>query len=207
MRIALLERSLGCALLMAAACGGDEGDVTTEASSVESGESTRGDPSTSTSTTTAAAESSAASADAGSDAPMLDACVEGPSPGVAVGHGADAFLPFESGPAELIHGVQGGVHILVGIQTWNLDDSDLAVARLRGVAEGGEVLGSSAPYAELECTPDGDAQQALGLFLIWDAAPELLHMQTVTVEVEVTDAAGTVVSTSAQTTIFDPEQA
>jgi hypothetical protein len=40
--------------------------------------------------------------------------------------------------------------------------------------------------------------------LIWDATPEQLHLQTVHIEAELTDASGTVVSACKDAIIHDP---
>ena len=141
--------------------------------------------------------------DAGSNG--ADACAIGPSPQVQIGHGDGSFVPFGMEPAEIVYGVQGGTHIVVGLQASGLDSTDLAEARLTAFADG-EQVGGSVPYAELRCLADGSAQQALGLLLLWDATPDMLHMQTVTIELELTDAVGTVVSASADTLIIDPTQ-
>ncbi len=138
-----------------------------------------------------------------SSADGLDPCAIGPEPGVIIGHGAGTFMPIDSGPAELVHGPQGGVHILVGIRAWQLDASDVAIARMTGTIDG-ELLGASSPYADLVCTGDGTAQQALALPLIWDVNGDALHMRTATITLELTDIAGTVVSTSADAIIIDP---
>ena len=143
--------------------------------------------------------------DAGTTGAATDPCEAGGPAGVELGHGLTSFAPFGDEPAELIYGPQGGFHIEIGVRAWGLDDSDVAVARLRGLIDGAEV-GSSAPYAMLECTPDGTALEALRLPLIWDTTPEMLHDAVATVELELTDAAGTVVTASGETLIFDPLQ-
>lgn len=45
-----------------------------------------------------------------------------------------------------------------------------------------------------------------GLLLIWDAAPEDLHLKPVRIDVEVTDAAGVVVTASKEAVLHDPLQ-
>ncbi|MCA9701947.1 MAG: hypothetical protein KC431_30780, partial [Myxococcales bacterium] len=75
----------------------------------------------------------------------------------------------------------------------------------------GEQIGAAFPYLHFRCKPaDGDEPAALqvwGVFLIWDAPPENLHLQPVHIEVEITDATGLVLTTSKDAVIYDPTQA
>lgn len=177
----------------------------------ETTESSAGtEPTTSADRDTAASAQTSLNADgASTDADTAaadgdqDPCAPGSNPAAQIGHGQSSFVPLQDQEAELIYGVQGGFHIVTGVRATGLDSSDGAVARLRGIV-GGRELGSSAPFADLRCRPDGSGLEALGLLLIWDVTPEQLHQQIATVELELTDAVGTVVTATAETLIVDP---
>lgn len=132
-----------------------------------------------------------------------DPCVPGPNPSLELGHGEGAFMPLEDGGTiELVHGPQGGFHTLMALNARDIDGSEELVGELRGYI-GDEQRGASFPYLNFRCNGD-EGLQVWGLFLIWEAQPEELHMQTVRVEVEVTDASGEVVTTSKEAVIYDP---
>lgn len=189
---ALSSAVLACGLL--AACPASSDDI---ASSDDAASPTVGDTganATGAEADTAPIDSAAtASEDSGnsSGSGAVDLCSLGAAPQIEVGHGEQMFEPLAAHNAQLIAGVQGGYHIFVGIRGRHLDTSGLAIARIRGTIAGIEV-GSSAPYAELVCTTDG--LEAINLLLIWDSPPDFLAGKTATISVELTDAAGTVVT-------------
>lgn len=132
-----------------------------------------------------------------------DPCVPGPNPSLEIGEGELEYLPFADGAMiELIHGPQGGVHTLTGLVARDIDARGDLDGVLRGYL-GDEQVGGSYPFLEFRCKAD-EGQQVWGVFLFWDIAPELLHMQTVRIEVDVTDASGKKVTASKQAVIFDP---
>lgn len=133
-----------------------------------------------------------------------DPCRPGGEPALEIGTGETAYASLDDGAIlELYHGPQGGVHVLVALQAEHIDASEELDAVLRGYV-GGEPLGASFPYLNMRCNKAEGGLQSWNLFLIWDAAPEQLHLQTVHIEAEITDAAGVVVSASKDAVIHDP---
>ena len=130
-------------------------------------------------------------------------CVPGPNPSLEIGQGEQGYEPYEAGTMiELIHGPQGGVHTLTGLLARDIDGSEKLTGELRGYL-GDEQLGGSVPYLDFRCAVD-EGLQVWNVFLFWEAPPEQLHMQTVRIEVEFTDASGTLVQASKEAMIFDP---
>jgi hypothetical protein len=133
-----------------------------------------------------------------------DPCRPGGQPSLTIGQGETAFLPLDDGGTlELIHGPQGGVHVLVALHAEHIDASEELTAVLRGYI-GGEPLGASFPYLNMRCNQVEGGLQSWNLFLIWDATPEQLHLQPVHIEAEITDASGVVVSSCKDAIIHDP---
>jgi hypothetical protein len=134
-----------------------------------------------------------------------DPCAPGGLPSLEIGQGGTAYAPLESGGTlELVHGPQGGVHVLVALQAEHIDASEELTAVLRGYVNG-EQLGASYPYLDMRCNQAEGGLQSWNLLLIWDAAPEDLHLQTVHIEAEITDASGAVVSACKDAIIHDPQ--
>lgn len=139
-----------------------------------------------------------------------DPCVPGMEPSLELGAGATAYAPFVSGAAlELVHGPQGGVHTYMALEARGVDASEELVGELRGYLDGVQI-GASYPYLNFRCrAPEGDdpgGQQVWGVLLIWDAPPESLHLRSVHIEAEVTDASGVVVTTCKDAILHDPLQ-
>jgi hypothetical protein len=133
-----------------------------------------------------------------------DPCKPGGLPSLEIGQGETAFAPLESGGSlELVHGPQGGVHVLVALHAEHIDASEELTAVLRGYLDG-EPVGASYPYVNMRCNEAEGGLQSWNILLIWDAAPEQLHLQTVHIEAELTDASGTVVSACKDAIIHDP---
>ena len=142
----------------------------------------------------------------GDDAPAdpESGCTPGPNPSLEIGQGETAYAPLAEGETmELIHGSQGGVHVLVALEARDIDPGEMLEGEIRGYVDG-EQLGASYPYLFFRCNPDADAQQVWNLFLIWDAQPEDIHMKTVEIEVELTDQQGVMLSASKSAVIDDP---
>lgn len=133
-----------------------------------------------------------------------DPCRPDGEPSLEIGQGELAFGPLEDGGTlELVHGPQGGVHVLVALHAEHIDASEQLTAVLRGHV-GGEQLGASYPYLNMRCNETDGGLQSWNIFLLWDALPEQLHLQTVHIEAEITDASGLVVSASKDAIIYDP---
>ena len=132
-----------------------------------------------------------------------DPCLAGGEPSLEIGQGDTAFASFEDGATlELIHGPQGGVHVVIALQAVNIDASEELDAVLRGYVDAVQ-LGASYPYLNMRCNTEAGGLQSWNLLLIWDALPEQLHLQTIHIEAEITDASGTLVSASKDAVIHD----
>jgi hypothetical protein len=80
-----------------------------------------------------------------------DPCKPGGLPSLEIGQGETAFAPLEPGSTlELIHGPQGGVHVLVALHAEHIDASEELTAVLYGYLDG-EPVGASFPYLNMRC--------------------------------------------------------
>lgn len=132
-----------------------------------------------------------------------DPCRPGDEPTLEIGNGDrgwTAAAPDSEQP--LIHGPQGGVHLVIGLKATQLDAVDLATAELTG-SIGGQLLAQSAPWLQFECTGDGSAQLATDINLIYDADPADLDGQTTDITAVVTDLSGGVAEASTRFVIRD----
>ncbi len=137
--------------------------------------------------------------------PPADPCTGGPAPELAIGTGEYEYAGLDSVDAELelIHGPQGGYHVLIGFDARYMDTSDPSSAEILGWIDG-DPIGDAYPWIDWRCNAAAETQQIWGLFLIWDAEPEDLHGRTAEIETTVTDSAGQVSTASATITITDP---
>jgi hypothetical protein len=140
----------------------------------------------------------------GTDKKKGDPCEPGDEPTLEVGTGEVEFLSLAETDHtfDLVHGSQGGFHVLIGLQATYLDASNLFSATVTGTI-GGEVKAVSEPWIQMRCNGPEGALQSWGTYLIYAAQPEDLHMQATHIEVTLTDIAGTTVTASADATIFD----
>lgn len=123
---------------------------------------------------------------------------------IEIGHGSGQFTALSSGPAPLVHGRQGGFHIVLGVRAPGLDTSGPGTAHLRGTVDG-EVLADHPFVANLTCEDETIGAQALWINLVLESTPAQLHGKTVEIDVEIVDAQGASVSGSAAVAIFDRE--
>lgn len=120
--------------------------------------------------------------------PPADPCAPGPAPALEVGTGETAYAPLEPGGlVELIHGPQGGYHILIGLAARGLYIEDVVLGELTGTVDG-VLLAEALPYLQLRCNTAEGAAQSWGTLLIFDSTPEALHDQVATVEARLTDS-------------------
>lgn len=133
-----------------------------------------------------------------------DPCVPGDEATLELGTGETAFEPVEAGGfVELVHGPQGGFHTYVGFAATGLDASSQWTAEIEGTL-GGELLAESAPFLTMRCDHAEGRLEAWGTQLIWDAQPEDLDGQPITVTAWVTDASGLTLSDTIDLVIEDP---
>lgn len=131
-------------------------------------------------------------------------CPPGVEPGeLEIGHGNGEFVPLDTGPAMLVHGRQGGFHIVLGVRAPGLDTIAAGTANLRGTIDG-VVLADHPFVANLTCGDESVGAQALWINLILESTPAELHEKTVDIEVEIVDTAGASVSATASVMIVDP---
>lgn len=162
---------------------------------------------------TTAASTSGAQSSTGSPSdtvgPVPEMC-GGDRPGpMEIGHGYEFFAPLDSGPAELIHGPQGGIHITLGLRCAGLEVSEFADVTLRGEIDG-QVVADHVQGAILDCEEDlGEAgmAEAVWLSMIFEVGPEAVHDQVVDMELTLVDSLGHMVSAEASTLVIDPLQA
>lgn len=121
-----------------------------------------------------------------------------------IGHGSGQFTALASGPAPLVHGRQGGFHIVLGVRAPGLDTSGPGTAHLRGTVDG-QVLADHPFVANLICEDEAIGAQALWINLVLESTPAQLHGKTVEIDVEIVDAQGVSVSGSASVAIADRE--
>jgi hypothetical protein len=153
----------------------------------------------------ACASPSDAGEQGGDEAPLDAACEPSETPTLELGAGESAYASFEPGATlELVHGPQGGVHTFMALEARGIAADVELEGTLRGYL-GEQQVGASYPFLNFRCRA-GSGWQVWGLLLIWDAAPEDLHLQPVRIDVEVTDAAGVVVTASKEAVLHDPLQ-
>lgn len=121
---------------------------------------------------------------------------------LTIGVGEYAYEAVEDGATvELIHGPQGGYHIVLALRGRWFDLSSESTAVLEGTI-GGEARAVSYPYVNWRC--GGDAVEAPGLLLIYDAVPEDLDEQDTHVTATVTDPQGNSATAELDLHIADP---
>ena len=136
--------------------------------------------------------------------PPPDPCAAGDTPELEIGTGEVAFEPLDDDPVmELIHGPQGGYHVLVGLSARFLSIEGTVTGTIEG-SIGGEVLARAAPYLELRCNGAEGASQSWGTRLIWDSTPEALNGQEAEISATLTDALGNSASANTTALIWDP---
>jgi len=131
-----------------------------------------------------------------------DGCAVGGTPSLSIGTGETAFSPLGD-TLELVHGPQGGYHILIGFEATHLETSAFAIGLVEGTI-GGAVVARTAPYLDFRCNPETGTQQSWGTLLIYPLLPEELDNQETHLTATVTDAAGVEVSAERTTVIDDP---
>jgi len=199
-------------VLMLAACterdtdgAGSSGEEPTTASptTTTSPDPTVGPPGDST--TSATSDPTAATVSTVDTGPLVDMCSpDGSSePTFEVGHGSDGFAPFSDGPAELVYGDQGGIHIELGMRAQYLDVSGPFLSEVRGYIDGMNVAtGQQGTF--FKCRPDQTALEREGIRLIFELNPDQVHGQTVMVEAMYQDTRGVTVMASDSVLVLDP---
>ncbi|MBA2320187.1 MAG: hypothetical protein H0V89_03440 [Deltaproteobacteria bacterium] len=129
-------------------------------------------------------------------------CEPGSGPTVTIGTGERGFEPMPD-EVELVHGPQGGYHVVVAFDAQLLDASEVVFGVVDGTIDG-EVVATSEPYLDMRCNPDTGTLQASGVLLIYPLTPEALADQPTRITATLTDSFGGVATGSVETTIVDP---
>jgi hypothetical protein len=131
-------------------------------------------------------------------------CGQG-TPSLTLGTGVDEFVSLDAvnHTLELVHGPQGGYHVILAVRAVGLHPSGLSTGRMFGTVNQVQLADNSI-WTELTCDRPSDTQQTLNQFLIFDAQPEDLDGQQADVDVWLTDVDGVRVEDEATITIVDP---
>lgn len=143
-----------------------------------------------------------------------DGCEAGDSPTLDVGAGAAEYAPLDDGDTvELVHGAQGGFHVVIALDGQFLDVAE--GSRVPGVITAtidGIETAVTSPYLDFRCNPDTGSVQSFGTLLIFTptedqlqgvSVPEFLNGKTAEIHAEVTDRAGRVVTADRSVVIHD----
>jgi hypothetical protein len=132
-------------------------------------------------------------------------CTAGADPTLAIGTGETSYVPLDpvAPTFDIVHGPQGGYHVLVGLEATQMDTSDLLAADLKGTIDG-VLMGETQPWVQMRCNGRTETQQSWNNRLIWDAQPEDLDGRTAHIEATVTDPRGTSVSAAVDALLYDP---
>lgn len=141
-------------------------------------------------------------------------CAKGENPTLDVGEGASEYTALDDGDTvELIHGAQGGFHVVIALDGQFLDVAE--GSRVPGVITAtidGVETALTQPYLDFRCNPDTGTVQSFGTLLIFtptDAQlqgltpPEFLNGKTAQLHAEVTDRDGRVVTADRTVVIHD----
>lgn len=139
-----------------------------------------------------------------------DPCLPPGEPTLEIGIGLSGFEPIEPGGAfPLIHGPQGGYHLEIGLHATNLaeDATGLFRGEIVGRVEGMPDDAVAYPYLDLRCVRE--YRESYGTLLVFpdpaNITPDFLDGKEVEIEVKVTDADGTEVTTTSTYVIADTE--
>jgi hypothetical protein len=115
-------------------------------------------------------------------------------------------LDTADGVYELVHGPQGGWHVLLGFSATGLaGDAGITVATAEGSIQGQAVAGVAGQWLALTCDESDGAWKAWNVFLIFDVTdPAPLHLAPLDVRATLTDARGRVAEGQVSGTILDP---
>jgi hypothetical protein len=131
-------------------------------------------------------------------------CQDDSGPSLLLGTGESGFVPLEGSPPdlELVHGPQGGYHLLLGFQAKNVDSEHFVSIEATGHIEG-ELLASSERWASLRCNADSGYLEGANFFLIYDSEPEALVDQLTAIDVLLRDNDGIEATASLTVRIID----
>ncbi|MFT7520468.1 MAG: hypothetical protein ACI9MC_002617 [Kiritimatiellia bacterium] len=138
-----------------------------------------------------------------------DDCHPKAKAGLTLGTGDQSYRALD--PADptysLVHGPQGGWHVVIGMEAAGLDATQIATADLVGTIGGAELARNDDAWLTFQCDADARTLRAWNTFLIYDveSAAELDGVQT-TIQATVTDSRGVIVTDTIIATIVDDWQ-
>lgn len=132
-------------------------------------------------------------------------CQDGTGPALILGTGESTFEALEGSPPELhlVHGPQGGYHLLLGFQAKNIDGDHFVSIEASGYIDD-QLLASSERWASLSCNPDTTYLEGANFFLIYDSEPEELYDQLTEIQVLLRDNDGLETTASITARIIAP---
>ena len=106
--------------------------------------------------------------------PPVKHCMDDSSPTLTLGTGETEFVPLVGEPPELelVHGPQGGYHLVIGFQTKNLDSIHFITARMVGFING-EQLAITERWQDFDCNRQSNRLESFNAYLIYDAPRRL----------------------------------
>lgn len=138
-------------------------------------------------------------------------CRPGAAPRLEVGTGELLYSSLDPDKPEwdLVHGPQGGWHVLVGLDAAGFPLNEVVVAKMFGRVDGEVVAGNDSAWLSFECNEDTRTLQTVNTFLIFAPGEDhcSLHEQTLEVEVEAESAGGETIVATTTGEIVDPEAA
>ena len=129
---------------------------------------------------------------------------------VDIGTGETGFIPLDpTDPTfELVHGPQGGWHVLIGLDAAGLNATDIVVAQIVGSFGDDVVAKNESAWLGFVCNSETETLQVSNTFLIFDDkrfdSPCPLHDQMLTVEVTLPDSDGNDIVGTTTARVDDP---
>jgi len=106
----------------------------------------------------------------------------------------------------LVHGPQGGWHVLVGLQASGLDATQVVVAQMVGSLDGEEIARNDSAWLTFRCDAETRRLESWNTFLILQVEDHCpVHDQELTVRVELEDSRGRTAMDEVSARIVDPE--
>lgn len=127
-------------------------------------------------------------------------CPPGVEPSLELGHGDVSFRPIDEDIAQLVHGHQGGYHVVIGMRGQGFDLADWGNGHLRATIDG-EVVADHGTIVVMECAKDGQYSEALWINLIFDINADGLMGRVAVVDAEFSDYTGQTVAVTEEITI------
>ena len=98
-----------------------------------------------------------------------DPCKPGKEPTLEIGTGADVFEPLQS-TTELVHGPQGGYHLLIAMRVTHMLGSEFMGGEVTGSIDGVQ-LADERPWLDFTCTTETESLESAGHFLTTTPGP------------------------------------